>query len=332
MTRLIESLDETYEFGFERYERPFKVPLKTHYGDWSIRQGIFVYLRDRLGTVGLGEISPLPWFGTESFEAAIALCTSLPRILHHSDILAISDRFPAVQFGLGTACESLQNPPSIRSLPCQTVCGLLPAGEQVLTAWNNLWAQGHRTFKWKIGVEGIEQELLLFQSLMTTLPSTAKLRLDANGGLSFAQAQSWVKACNSYQDDPSSPQVEYLEQPLPPDPWQDLLDLAPQSQTAIALDESVATVMDLFCWQERGWPGIFIVKPAIMGFPQTLREVCAQIPNPKVFSSVFEADVGRQKSLDLAAELATPDLALGFGVDHWLAASPKISISNSIFS
>ena len=217
-------------------------------------------------------------------------------------------------------------------MPPHQICGLLPAGETALIAWQPLWSQGYRTFKWKIGVQAFETECQLFQSLITTLPTSAKIRLDANGGLNLAQAQHWASQCETFRFDDETPTVEYLEQPLPPQDWQNLLALAHQSTIAIALDESVATVQDLLIWQDRGWPGLYVIKPAIMGFPQTLRALCRQLPNPTIFSSVFEAQVGRQKSLALAQELMPPNLARGFGVDHWLAELPKVSISNSIFS
>ena len=56
--KLTDALDSRYEFAFERYDRPFKVPLQTHHGEWSTRPGIFVYLRQASGDVGVGEISP----------------------------------------------------------------------------------------------------------------------------------------------------------------------------------------------------------------------------------------------------------------------------------
>ena len=328
-----ESQNSQYDFGFEDYDRCFKVPLKTHYGDWSIRQGIFVYLRDQFGAVGVGEISPLPGFGTESIEEAIAFCSSLPQHLALSEIIGISAHLPSVQFGFGTALEALQCSPCSKALlSADKICGLLPAGLKALTVWKELWQQGHRTFKWKIGVEDIETELFLFQSLMSQLPPRAKLRLDANGGLTLDQAQCWVSECDRYQRMSQSPAVEYVEQPLPPSQWQQLLWLSHQFKTAIALDESVATLADLETWQQRNWPGFYVLKPAIMGFPQAIRQVCRLITNPMIVSSVFEASVGRRKALELAQDLSSPEFALGFGVDHWLAESPSVSISSSIFS
>ena len=325
-------MSNRFDFAYQPYSRPFKTPLKTHHGDWAIRQGIFVVLRDRdSGAVGVGEIAPLPWYGTEIFEEAIAFCQSLSRTLDRRQILEIPDTLPCSQFGFGCALEALDG----MSQPVQEpspehICALLPAGREALSTWASLWQQGHRTFKWKIGVNGQESEI--FRQLMASLPSSARLRLDANGGLTEAEAERWLTECDRYHAVSTAPQIDYVEQPLPPEAWKSLLDLAQSFRTALALDESIATLLNLRQWQSRGWLGVYCLKPAIMGFPWALRANCQRLNNPTVFSSVFEAKVGRAASLGLAKELGTSILALGFGVDHWLAESPNVSISSSIFS
>jgi len=42
-------------------------------------------------------------------------------------------------------------------------------------------AAGYHTFKWKIGVAAIQDELKIFHKLLQALPMLAQLRLDANG-------------------------------------------------------------------------------------------------------------------------------------------------------
>ncbi|MEM9138034.1 MAG: o-succinylbenzoate synthase, partial [Cyanobacteria bacterium P01_F01_bin.42] len=210
------------------------------------------------------------------------------------------------------------------------ICGLLPAGQSALSKWPTLWQEGFRTFKWKIGVADIGDELFILKALLKALPAEAQLRLDANGGLTLEQARSWLTECDRLRS--AAPTLEYLEQPLPTDQVRSLQALASNFQTPIALDESVASLAELQTWHERQWPGYYVLKPAIMGFPWAIRRACDQVSNPKIFSSVFEASVGQAAALGLAAELSAPNFALGFGVDHWLAESPSVSISSSTFS
>jgi O-succinylbenzoate synthase len=179
-----------------------------------------------------------------------------------------------------------------------------------------LWQQGYRTFKWKIGVANVKAELPLFQQLSVQLPGGARLRLDANGGLDLALARLWLAHCNPEQ-------VEFLEQPLPPSEFEAMQALCTHSPIPLALDESAATLVQLKDCYQRGWRHIFVVKPAIVGSPQHLRNFCQQNPLDLVFSSVLEGPIARQAGLRLAAELGTPGRAVGFGVTQWLGVEEE---------
>ncbi|KAI9135738.1 o-succinylbenzoate synthase [Acaryochloris sp. CCMEE 5410] len=303
------------EFSYQTYQRSFQQPLQTRYGQWSIRRGLVVTLEDDAGNIGQGEIAPLSWFGSETWEQAQAYCQQLPRQLTDAHILSIPDRYPACQFGLGSAWEVLHQK-SVSAPVFPEICGLLPTGSPALSAASKLWEQGYRTFKWKIGVDVIEQEQAIFQQLIEALPPQALLRLDANGGLTYESVCRWLKLCDQVTD---TLRIEYLEQPLLPKQLSAMLSLSQQFQTPLALDESVATLSQLQYCVQQGWNGIFVIKPAICGYPHRLRQFCQAHPIDAVFSSVFESEVGRQACLRLAAELSNPQRAIGFGVRHWLS-------------
>jgi o-succinylbenzoate synthase len=303
----------TYKLHLQPYRRPFREPLQTHHGLWSVREGLLVGLEveDR---IGWGEIAPLPWFGTETLEEAIAFCHQRPTSLTQDNIFEVPDRLPACQFGFGSAWDALTCP----STPVGEIhasSGLLPAGEGALSAWPALWQKGHRTFKWKIGVDSFEAELQIFQALTATLPVGTNLRLDANGGLTLAQTRHWLDSC----DRTTRINLEYLEQPLPPNQFNAMHRLSGQYQTPLALDESVATLSQLVQHHAQGWRGIMAVKPAIAGYPQALRAFLQSHSVDAVFSSVFETEVGRNAALKLAQDCGNRR-AVGFGVEHWFAA------------
>lgn len=306
----------TMQYSFQTYQRPFHPPLQTRYGLWSVRQGLIVTLVDDMGHQGQGEIAPLPWFGSESWAQAQDYCRHLPSHLTKADILSISEDYPACQFGFGSAWAALTTPTAEES-PQLPICGLLPTGKNALSRYAVLWQQGYRTFKWKIGVESLAVEQAIFLDLMAELPAGTTLRLDANGGLTYPYACQWLELCDRTTGDIN---IEYLEQPLPPAQWAEMLALSQQFQTPLALDESVSTLAQLQHCYQQGWRGIFIIKPAICGYPQQLRHFCQTHPIDAVFSSVFESQVGRQACLQLAQDLSNPDRAIGFGVDHWLSS------------
>lgn len=304
------------QFSYQTYQRSFQQPLQTRYGRWSVRRGLIVTLEDDAGNIGQGEIAPLSWFGSETWDQAQDYCQQLPRQLSDAHIWSIPEHYPACQFGLGSAWEALTH--SLVSAPVHpNICGLLPTGRPALAAASQLWKQGYRTLKWKIGVDALEQEQAIFQQLIGALPPQTLLRLDANGGLTYESACSWLQLCDQVTETLT---IEYLEQPLPPEQFTAMVSLSQQFQTPLALDESVATLAQLQQCVQGGWNGIFVIKPAICGYPHRLRQFCQAHAIDAVFSSVFESELGRQACLRLAAELSNPQRAIGFGVRHWLSS------------
>ncbi len=327
------------EFSFRSYCRRFQRGLRTSHGLWSERRGIVIRLRSGSGQSGYGEIAPLPWFGTETLEAALSFCRDRASDRYTAEQLMTDAWCPgrATAFALGSALHQLAGlempPPAHPGTEAGLesdwpqdgqVCALLPSGASALTAWEPLWHKGHRTFKWKIGVADPIQEQAELRQLRRQLPAAARLRLDANAGLTLSQAEQWLEACDALvsKDDGA---IEFLEQPLPPEQFAALLALTQRYRTPLALDESVANLEQLKSCYARGWRGIFVVKGAIAGPPQQVLAFCLSNDLDVVFSSVFETDVGRSAVLDVAQQYAwarhqqsEPIRALGFGVEHWL--------------
>ena len=149
------------------------------------------------------------------------------------------------------------------------------------------------------------------QQLISRLPDQIKLRLDANGGLTLSEANQLLNITDKM------PQVEFIEQPLPPTKFNDMMALAAEYQTSLALDESVTNIRQLQDCYHQGWRGVFVIKSAIAGRPSWLRQFCQQHSLDLVFSSVFETAVGRQAALQLAGELGNKQRAVGFGTDYY---------------
>ncbi|MGB3199533.1 MAG: o-succinylbenzoate synthase [Nodosilinea sp.] len=314
------------ELAIRPYRRGFVTPLHTAHGLWRWREGLLVRLRDSLGRVSYGEIAPIPWFGSESLEQAVKFCAAQGGEWRGE---TIPERLSATQFGLGCALADLNGEDRDRgeepAIPADSfanadICGLLPAGEAAMDLACQRLAQGHSTLKWKIGVQAVADEICWLEQLVEKLPQPIQLRLDANGGLSIDQAEQWLVACDRINTDPQSATIEHLEQPLPPDQVPAMIELDQRYRTAIALDESVATVAQLgACWNQ-GWRGAFVVKPAIAGSPQQLQAFCQTHQPRLVFSSAFETVVGRRAALAVAARCSsTPAPALGFGTQGYFA-------------
>jgi o-succinylbenzoate synthase len=298
----------TYAFQLTPYEMPFRRPLVTNHGTWSHRTGAILTLTHPTGQQNpiapqtQSEIAPLPSFGSETLADALQWLEPLNGRITTQQIYGIPSHLPCCQFAFETALHPATFAP-------HPMAALLPAGEAVLSSWQTLYARGDRTFKWKIGCRS--NELALFEKLLSQLPTDAQLRLDANGGLTLAQAQDWLMRCDRASN------IEYLEQPLPPSEFADLLKLSAQFKTKLALDESIASLQQLETAYHQGWRGIFVIKPAIVGSPKKLIEFCQKFQIDSVFSSVFETTIGRQQGIALAQKCGSVR-PLGYGTADWL--------------
>ncbi len=306
-----------YQFNFRHYQRKFKTPLQTHHGTWLVREGIILQLMDCDRRIGLGEIAPLPWFGSETLAEALNFCWSIGSTLSKELIDEIPDSLPACQFGFESAFNNLYSEQLLSVLPNNKYSYLLPTGEKALEIINNCNHE-FTTYKWKIGVASFEVESQIFQKLIKKLPELAKIRLDANGGMTLEEAKKWLSLADAVG------KVEFIEQPLPSNQFSDLLKLTENFKTAIALDESIANLGQLkSCYQE-GWRGIYIIKAAIIGSPKQLQTWCQNHAIDVVFSSVFETKIGQEAVLQLAEKLNQTHRALGFGVNHWFEDSDEL--------
>ncbi|XPM54041.2 MAG: o-succinylbenzoate synthase [Leptolyngbya sp. IPPAS B-1204] len=299
-------------FEFRPYARRFKRPLQTHHGEWAVRQGVILRL-EGADRVSWGEIVPIEWFGSESYLDALRFCQALPGEITHAQIQQIPASLPACQFGFESAWEKLVLPPphSPHSVPQLPSSILLPTGAEALHAPQLFTASPGSTFKWKIGVAAIQDELELFEELISLLPNQAHLRLDANGGLTWQQACQWLQLCDGYG-------IELIEQPLPPTQLDQMLKLSQRYSTPLALDESVTTLEQLQTCYHQGWRGLFVIKAPLAGSPVQLRHFCQTHQLDIVWSSVFETAIARRYIENyLVAALPSSNRATGFGVEHW---------------
>jgi len=320
--------DLFYDFEFCVYRRKFVTPLNTSHGVWNHRDGIIIRLNDETGKVGWGEIAPISWFGSETLEEAVSFCEQLPKKITEQEIFSIPEKLPACQFGFESAQEMLRQNNSACVFSQNLIySGLLASGKAALNQWQELWENGTDTFKWKIGVYSITEELSIFELLIGELPAFTKLRLDANGGLNYDEAQIWLQKCDDINlNDDIDLKIEFIEQPLSVDQFSQMLELSRCYSTKIALDESVATIKQLENCYQKGWREIFVIKAGIIGSPSRLRQFYLNHQIDTVFSSVFETSIGREAALLLAGELSHQKRAVGFGVNHYFAEDEEVCL------
>lgn len=277
--------------------RPFRTrlprPLRTARGCIDAKQGWLLRLESpRDAAVGWGEAALLEG-DSRSLQLAIE---ALPGACDRDaleDLLAQPGCPRCLAFALGAALAELDGLPEGRWLAAPAGAALLPAGEAALAELERLLAQdcfpGPLVLKWKVATEpdGLERRVL--EQLLERLPTTARLRLDANGGWTRATAWTWAERLRQ------EPRLEWLEQPLPPADRQGLELLV--RQLPVALDESLGCHPEL---ADR-WPSWQVRRPSQEGDPRPLLAALERGSSFLMLSSGFETGIGRRWLEHLAA-------------------------------
>ena len=324
----IARLHSVYRLQYRRYRLPFRAPVRTAHGPWLEREGLILRLEDEGGTVGFGEAAPVPEFGRETVDADEAACRALGGVTDDATIAEVPKELGCLRNALASARADIGVARELRreeisaltrrATEMLTVAALLPAGRAALTQIPPRAEIGFRVFKWKVGVADPADELSLLDDLCGALPSGGKLRLDANGAWDRRRAERWLERC---ADRP----VDFVEQPIATDAKgaEDLLlGLAGDYPTPIALDESLVGDGDIDRWLGAGWPGVFVVKSALVADVPAALAKLQRANAAVVFSSALETTVGARAALRAAFAWTGERRPLGFGV--WpLFADPR---------
>jgi len=274
---------------------------------WRVREGLYVRVGLPDGSAGCGEAAPIPSFGTESVDDAEAFCRTLGDRVDGQLLSRVPGRLCALRNALAFAMGGAVDPPRHRSL---AVAALLPAGRAALAEAPRKAEAGFRAFKWKVGVGAADDEMALLDDLIAGLPAASKVRLDANGAWSLRTAERWLSRC---ADRP----IEFVEQPVAHDATgadDQLEGLSGDYPVPIALDESIRGEGDVERWLEAGWPGYFVIKPALLGDVRRVLGKLAEAHARVVFSSSLETGIGARAALRTAFAWPGRASALGFGV------------------
>jgi O-succinylbenzoate synthase len=307
-----------FRFHFRRFRLQLRAPVRTAHGVWTEREGLMVRLEDEDRRTGLGEAAPIPGFGTETVDEAEAGARALGEWTNEEAMTALPARLGCLRNALAAARGEIEaaretEDPGRRvkdNASYLPIAALLPAGKAVLAQIPPKAEIGFRVFKWKVGVGDVADELALLDDVCAALPSGAKLRLDANGAWDRRRAERWLERC---ADRP----VEFVEQPIAADArgaMDLLLGLAGDFPTPLALDESLIGEGDVERWIGAGWPGMYVLKPSLLG---DVAGALARLEKAKanvVFSSALETAVGARAALRTAFAWKGERRAAGFGV------------------
>ncbi|CAL8976993.1 o-succinylbenzoate synthase [Tessaracoccus sp. O5.2] len=255
----------------------YDIALRVPFRGLTRRTGILVE-----GPAGWAEWSPFPEY--DDAEAAAWLRATLE-------------------------AAELGHPAPVRgAVPVNGIVPALPPAEAAARAV----ASGCGTVKIKVAAPGqdLADDVARVAAVRAALPE-ARLRVDANGGWTLAEARAAMAALAPYG-------LEYAEQPCAA-----VDDLAALSASGlgvpIAADESIRRADDPLRVRDAGAADIAILKVQPLGGVRACLRLAAELGLPVVVSSAVETSVGLRAGLALAAALPTLDLACGLETARLLA-------------
>lgn len=281
------------------YSLPLRRPWQTSRGTLTERCGRLLRLTDADGRTGWGDCAPLPEFGLDE-AAATAFAEDCAR----QDLAA---QQAGVSLGQWLRGEPIAS----------TVAVNLNFGPIFKVDRDNLqWAaeQGFAIVKCKVGHDALDDEIAALHRLAHDLPSAIRLRLDANGAWTAADARRFVDACAGLP-------VDGLEEPLAAPDQRTLADLQARAAFPLAIDESVH-LLDRAFFQAPAVRRI-VLKPARHGPLATsiaLANQAATAGLEVIVTSALESACGLAALAHVAAALA-PDATHGLATADLFASN-----------
>jgi len=328
--------------------RPFVTAQKT------ITRREIIVLRATIriageSVMGFGEVAPLAGWSAESVADCLAvlerLCvpTSINGITELDESLPELSQFSTLRFGVELALldalarhqkipistllrerfnpEEVAEPPS--AVPLQSTVGSRTLDELLAHA-KQAQEDGFAYLKIKVGVDALSEDLSKIAALAATYPDL-KLRLDANGAWSIAQALGVTHALE--RDFPAGC-VDLIEQPVSPTDFDDFLtQFAAQPEQpgaspklAIAADESADSFENSARLIESGTMRAIVLKPSTLGglIPCAKLIALAKSRGVRVIlSNLLLSAIGRRAVAQLAAAFSEITGPHGLATGAW---------------
>lgn len=308
----------------------FLRPVRTSAGEFRERRTVLFALTDADGRTGYGEAAPWPGFGTETVEQSLAALEKTCGLVPGTDLadLEAGDWPVAVALNLRNASAAraafqgaLWDLAARRAgVPLATHLArcVLPTGTGALAvvATHALLLSadpaelreeaarardgGFRAAKLKLGAAALADDLARAGAARAGLGPGLRLRGDANGAWTEAQAAAALESLAEFEFD-------YVEQPIAPHDIAALARLRERSPVRVAVDESVATEEGALRLIASGAAAVYVLKPATLGGPARALEIAEMVRQSGaevVFSHAFESAVGARHAVHCAAALA----------------------------
>jgi L-alanine-DL-glutamate epimerase-like enolase superfamily enzyme len=242
---------------------PLRRPYQLSFGDLEAFDTLLVELSDSDGRTGLGEATLLPAYSGESAADAWRLAEEWVEMGRSGSIdalvAAIASRQADASFvatAFLTAVDMLRGHASLRldkeaRVPLLALLNAVEPGA-IESELDGLLAQGFRTIKVKVGLEGID-DLARVRHIQRANAGRARIRIDANQAFAADEAARLLAAL-----DPQD--IELFEQPCAAGDWDAHAAAAQAARVPLMLDESIFSVDDIARAADQGLTSYIKVK------------------------------------------------------------------------
>jgi len=287
---------------FEKYELIFKQASGTSRGVLKTKTTYFIHLDDE-GLKSVGEAALFRGLSADDVpnyeEKLQEVCDNIET--YANDYHESLKDFPSIVFGLEQAFSRNQNGSSIcfdnsfsRGEMGIPINGLIWMGDEsfMLEQIEAKLNEGFRCLKMKIGSIAFDKELAILHSLRKRFTlEQLEIRVDANGAFTPADALNKLERLNDLD-------LHSIEQPIQQGQWDAMAKLCEQSPLAIALDEELIGIHDLYKKKRLLSdirPQYVILKPALVGGFQSCDEWISLAESQGIswwITSALESNVG----------------------------------------
>ncbi len=321
---------------------PFRVPwagaFATAHGAARFREGAILRLTTADGLEGLGEAAPVPAFGGGTLDDVLAILGGLAPRLAGRDLAAIDELLASLDVArsgaAALACALDTALCDIRAraagIPVAALLGGAPGAPVPVNATigapddaaaclaaHRAVAAGFRCVKLKVGLGPTRAaEIARIAAVRAAIGPSVRLRVDANGAWSVAEAIAIIRAVEHHQ-------LELVEQPVAAADLAGMARVRSAVDTPLAADEPVAGPEQARAVIAAGAADVLVVKPMLAGGLRPARGVIALARAAglgAIVTTTIDAGVGAAAALHLAATLPAPTLACGLATGPLLAA------------
>ena len=290
--------------------RPYQLSFKKEYQNakFSIskREGWIIEFHSN-GSVGYGDACPLDGFSEESYNQSgyglegFKLALKGIKEVEFDELLCLSEAHgelqPSVEFAIQSAlydlASKLENTPLNKYLNKDAKSSVLVNyyPDSLVNPFEGM------IIKLKIQDRNLFRQLDIINRIIDQFNGMVKLRLDFNGSYDLPRA---IRLCKMIEDKP----IDYIEQPLPADNFEDMYELSLHTDIPLAVDELITDISSVHKVLDNQCADVFILKPMLIGGILELKEIIELVQSSSKrynISSLLESNIGRLSYLHISS-------------------------------